>query len=470
MDRCTPAAPRRTYGEAVIGPPGSPLQAGARRYLARRRERALVHADPRGGPDSARTPPFWMLVGAAVAALLSAGALVLSVLRPPAHLGDAPIVLDRDTGALYVRIDAVLHPALNLTSARLAAGRAEHPRAVAPAAIDAAGRGPLVGIPGAPERIGAPLTESESSWTVCDGAQTTVLAGVVPQDGTAVLTGAAAILVRGPSGTTHLLYDGKRAALDDQDPAVVRALRLEGVTPTPVSAALLGAVPEVAPLTVPRVPDLGNPGPEGLPGTMVGDVIRIERADDTEHFVVLTGGLQRIGAVAADLIRFGGVGRDMADVAPAAVRAVPTLGALAVSTYPDRVDLPRRDYAAVVCATWLPEQPVTLRAGTAAGPGGVRLAQADGTGPAVDEVVLPPGRSLYVRPERGPRSAVVVTETGVRFAVEDTDTAGLLGLPAAALPAPWQLVTALPAGPTLSRAAALVAYDVVTAATPTGQR
>jgi len=468
VDRRAPGAADCSYGGAVIGVPEERQQAGARRYLARRLERALLYGDARGGPDGARTPAFWVFLGAAVAALLTAGAMLLDLLRPAPTLGTAAIVMDRDTGALYARVDDVLHPALNLASARLATGSAEDPDPVGRAAIDAAKRGAPIGIPGAPHRIGAALTEAESRWTVCDGARTTIIAGPPPA-GITALPATQPILARGPGGSTYLLYDGRRAALDIEDSAVRQALRLDGTTPAPVSAALLGLVPEDPPLVAPDIPGLGNPGPDALPGTRIGDVVRIESTSGPEYFVVLAGGVQRVGAVLADLITFAG-GRAITDLAPGVLSAVPTVGALTVPHHPDRLEPPRPAPAAV-CATWLPTGAVHLEVADAVPTDAtVRLAQADGDGPAVDEVLLPPGRALYVRPERGPRVGTLVSENGVRHAIDDAAAAGLLGLPDSPVPAPWPVVAALPAGPPLSRAAASVARDVVVAPATPAQR
>lgn len=49
--------------------------------------------------------------------------MLLNVLKPTGIVGDSAIIGDRDSGALYARIDGRLYPALNLTSADGAAGR-----------------------------------------------------------------------------------------------------------------------------------------------------------------------------------------------------------------------------------------------------------------------------------------------------------------------------------------------------------
>ena len=104
----------------------------------------------------------------------------------------------RDTGALYVRIDDTLHPVLNLASARLITGATDEPELISMSALDRAQRGPLVGIPGAPEIIAAPLDADESVWTVCDDAvgRTSVLVGRPPRLDRAKCTRHAAVRAR----------------------------------------------------------------------------------------------------------------------------------------------------------------------------------------------------------------------------------------------------------------------------------
>lgn len=446
------------------------LQASGRRFVARRMERALEYGDA----DAPHTPSVSFALGVVLAVLGVVGCVVLSLVRPSADAGNAPMLMDRGTGALYVRVDGVVHPVLNLTSARLIARSGERPRPVDGSALTRFARGALLGIPGAPFAVGAPLEQSE--WTACDGARTTVIAGKLHETtGVQRLSASEPVLVAGPAGTAYLIYDGRRAALDPADPAVSRALRLDGITPRPVSATFLNLLPEAAPIVTPRIAGAGRPGPDALPGFAVGDVVRVRRADTDEYHVVLDGGVQRIGMVAADLIRFGsGASTDIPALAAAAVAAVPTLGALPVSSYPDRLAPPAHQHDNTICATAAGDT-VTVYAGAGPLPAGEQrpavLAQADGAGPAVDEVFVPPGRSLYVRPAGvGPPLGSVVADTGVRFPVGDTESARILGLPDAAAPAPWAVLAALPVGPVLSRAAALTAYDVVPgAAPPAGQ-
>ncbi|WP_263993216.1 type VII secretion protein EccB, partial [Mycolicibacterium fallax] len=123
--------------------------ASAPRFLRRRAAAALRSGDPDAAEDSGAAAAA-LAAGTVVAALLAAGAAALSLLRPAPTLPDAPIVMTADTGALYVRIGELVHPVRNLTSARLITGSTDPPRRIAAAALREAGRGPLLGIPGAP--------------------------------------------------------------------------------------------------------------------------------------------------------------------------------------------------------------------------------------------------------------------------------------------------------------------------------
>jgi type VII secretion protein EccB len=465
--------------------PTTRLQVSGYRFLVRRIECALLRRDIRTVNEPLRARTVSLVTGCVLAALVAAGCAVLAFLRPQAALGNAPIVMGRESGALYVRVGDAWHPVLNLASARLIAATDANPQPVRESELSRTKRGPLLGIPGAPQLLAPPI--AESAWTICDtdrgaSAGTTVIVG--PADGplTRRLAQEQTVLVTPDSGSsTYLLYHGQRALVNLSDLAAVRALRLEGVAPRPVSRSLLNAVREAPPITAPRIPSAGGRGPAELRGFPVGSVLGVTRADRDEYYVVLTAGVQRIGQVAADLIRLGdsrGTANIIA-VAPDVIRATPTVNVLPVSTFPDRASTPLDGDITTLCVTWAPMQSgraeISFLVGggppVPAGQVAVTVSQADGSGPAVDTVYLPPGRSAYVRatglsgdhPHSGTR--YLVTDTGVRFAIHDDDAAHDLGLPATAIPAPWAVLATLPSGPELGRENASVAWDTVTAGT-----
>jgi type VII secretion protein EccB len=455
--------------------PTTRLAASGHRFLMRRMEHALVRRNVAMHDDPLRAQSLSLAAGCIIAVIAVAASAVLAFAKPQGTLGSAPIVMARESGALYVRIDDTLHPVPNLASARLIARSATAPVAVGETAIASAKRGPAMGIPGAPAAIGTALPAP--SWMVCDTDRTVVIVDAEPSavDG---LDGSRNALVsprgEGPA-TTYLLYDGRRAEVDLRNPAVVRALRLEGLAAVPVSRALLDTVPEVAAIAAPAISNVGTAGPPSLPGVPVGAVVRVVRAESTDYYAVLHDGVQRIGEVAADLIRFtypGGLD-DVPAVAPSAIARTRTVHPLAVEHLPRRSREPvGAGGAAAVCVHWQPGQAhdrsnsvVLTGKPPLAGDRATSLAQADGDGPNVDAVVVPAGRSIDARAtaivgddgSTGPR--YLVDDLGVRYGIHDADVAAHLGFPGSPASAPWPILAALPRGPELSTEAASVVRD-----------
>jgi len=453
--------------------PTTRLQISAYRFLLRRVECALLGRDIRTVNESPRAHTASLAVGCVLATIAMAACAALALLRPHAQLDQARIVMGQESGALYVRVGDTWHPVLNLASARLIAATAANPRPVGESDLGRTKRGPLLGIPGAPQLLGEPLSAAESVWTICDtdGVATTAVVGPTEASSVRRLGRDQALLVAPPSGSpAYLLNNGQRAVVDLADPAVLRALRLEGRAPLVVSQALLNAIPEAPPITAPRIRGAGGKA-AGLPGFPVGSVLRITRGDGDEYYAVLTAGVQRIGHVAADLLRLSNSQgtANAVTVAPDAIRAAPIVNTLPVAGFPDRA--PTVDGGSTSCVTWEPSEPtlsgnfgVAFLAGSGlpvpAGRTPVTLSQADGRGPALDAVYLPPGRSAYVRGNGRVGTRYLVTDTGVRFAIHDDDAAHDLGLPPA-IPAPSPVLAALPSGPELSRQNASVARDTV---------
>jgi type VII secretion protein EccB len=451
--------------------PTTRLQVSGYRFLVRRVEHALLHGDMRMLHDPMRAQSFSLIAGCVLAIVGVAACAILAFLRPNAGLGDAVIVMSRDSGALYARIDDTLHPVLNLASARLATGSATRPQVVSPADIDKAKRGPLLGIPGAPAVIANPLSQEESAWTVCDAATTTVIAGRMDEFGGRDNQPNVLVTPRAEgAASTYLLYDGWRAQVDLRNPGVVWALRLDGIQPRPVSRALLDAIPEAPPIAPPRIPGVGQPG--AIAGMRVGTVVRVTRVDADDYFVVLADGVARIGEVAANLIRTvdSQGNREIASVSPDTISDVP-VAEFSALMFPDRAGTTSGAGGdGVLCAQWRPDRSKTILwqgDSLPADASPIDLAQADGNGPAVDSVAVPSGRSAYVRAaaltggvdDDGP--LYLVTEGGVLFGLHDENAAKILGVQGDPVRAPWPVLTWLPRGPELSRESALVARDSV---------
>jgi type VII secretion protein EccB len=267
---------------------------------------------------------------------------------------------------------------------------------------------------------------------------------------------------RGESAaTTYLMYGGRRARVDLRNHAAIRALKLDGVAQRPVSRVLLDAVPEAPEITAPVIPG-GGSSPSALPGFAVGSVVRLTRAGSAEYYVTLVDGVQRVGQVAADLIRFTYPSRrDISTVPADLIGTAPIVDRLPVAGFPDRgeaADSP------VLCAQ---SKAVFLGDSMPSGANHVvQLAQGDDAGPRVDAFAIPPGRSAFVRAvsvsgEGAATGALfLVNGSGVLFGIRDTEAATRLGL-TNPVPAPWALLAHLPRGPELSIEAASVGRDSV---------
>lgn len=309
------------------------LHVSGYRFLLRRIECALLFGDVCAATGALRARTTSLALGCVLAIVAAMGCAFVALLRPQSALGQAPIVMGRESGALYVRVDDVWHPVLNLASARLIAATNANPQPVSESELGHTKRGPLLGIPGAPQLLDQPLAGAESAWAICDsdnGGSTTVVVGPAEDSSAQVLTAEQMILVATESGSpTYLLYGGRRAVVDLADPAVVWALRLQGRVPHVVAQSLLNAVPEAPRITAPRIRG-GGRASVGLPGFLVGGVVRITRASGDEYYVVLEDGVQRIGQVAADLLRFGDSqgSVNVPTVAPDVIRVAPIVNTL----------------------------------------------------------------------------------------------------------------------------------------------
>ncbi|MFW0792594.1 type VII secretion protein EccB [Gordonia sp. CPCC 205515] len=481
-------------------------QVNGYRFLLRRLEHALVRRDVRMLHDPMRSQVRALVVGAVAALLVLAGFGVWGLIRPQGSVGDARIVMSRNGGGNYVLIDGTLHPVLNLASARLITGSNESPKTVSDATLIRYPRGPLLGIPGAPATLPAAAHEGQSFWTVCDstdtspgaadgavdltviGDQPTLGHGADPardNDGLFVIDGGTAYLIY--TVDRHGVRTSVRARVDTDSVPVMRALHLEGATPRTMSSGLLNTFPEVEPIEVPRIDNAGERGPLADDGVLIGSVIKTVGLDDADTFyVVLADGVQRIGAMSAELLRLADRGGDapVHTVAPGQVAAVPTSSSLPISEFPQRapdlVDMMRSstvcrgwsrgDGDAVAATSWLLGHRLPLP--EAATP--VRMSAADGPGPGVDRVYLRPGSGAYVQAtgtetaSARAESRYFISDVGVRFGVADADTGTILGLGQTPAMVPWSVISLLTPGPTLSRTAALVAHDGI-APDPDGQ-
>lgn len=524
--------------------PTTKSQVQAYRFVLRRMQSALVRRDAVMLHDPMRTHSRATAVGVLLGIIGLIGFLIFGFFSPDPQVDDqTQIAISKETGQVYVvhtvGTTKTLIPMTNLASARLlllqrsnpdkgqaqvaggdaAAGQVNaggpqaaggEPKLVSEKALAKLPKGRLTGIPDGPDVLPKPADRIGSDWSVCDTLQldeslndpsapgkftTTVLAGY--SGGGELLDGNRALLVR--AGTddkqAYLIYKAPvnskitststvRAKVDLTNAEVRTALNLSQKKPRAISAGLLNAIPEAKPLVAPDIPGRGQPVTyitgENL---KVGAVIEVRRAGaESEFYVALQEGLQKVSRAAADLIRAAyaqGAEPKLVDIAR--INNAQTADQLDFADYPPDVPevLEPNQNNRVICLGWQAQNvnsdnksqhtKVTI-APSLPIPSGVvpvEINQVGATGEVVSQFAMAPGKSAVVRSatstqdfDSGPIH--LITGRGVKYGIPDVLTAGALGLGADGFaPGPESILRLLPNGPQLNRNDASRSWDSI---------
>ncbi|MDT7739617.1 MAG: hypothetical protein QOK09_2986 [Mycobacterium sp.] len=422
---------------------------------------------------------------------------LLHVMKPAGLVGQSAIIGNRDTGAIYAKINGRLYPALNLTSARLAIGSASAPAWVKASEIAKYPTGPMIGIPGVPDSLTV-TPNSVSAWSVCDTAPTrgsgtpalvTSIAGELSTAGRAApMEHSQAVLVTHKSAT-YVVWRGQRSQIDPTDRSVTFNLGLDpGATyPIEISNALFDAMRATEPLVVPAIPALGTLS-TWLPGSTVGSVLETRDSNGvvTGFYALLPDGVQKITSFVADLLRtaLAQASASPTLISPDKLIHIPAVEMLDVGYYPSgKMNFIDTSVNPVTCVAWQkestdPQATITVFSGRglpvpiSMDPRLVRLVRDDRQPESVeaDQALVLPGAANFVATTSGVaasgsrESLYWLAPQGVRFGVQwDNRTLQSLGLdPGSAVQAPWPIVRTFAAGPAISRDSALLARDTVT--------
>ena len=396
------------------------------------------------------------LVGVLLAVLALGGVAAYSVINPSGSVAwrdESAVIVEKETGAIYVYRDHLLHPVLNYTSALLVLGTPSVKSiSTSRASLADAPRGAAWGIVDAPASLPAYGRLTQAPWTVCSAQGRSMVfigghsGGAGPDD--------RGLLVAGGTDT-YLLWHGHKHLLRDAD-AVLADLVWNNRTALPVAGGFLNAVPAGTDLTRPVVAGRGKSAAVP-PGAKVGQVYAVKRDQGGADFFIATADrLATLTPLQADLL--------LAD---------PAFGQRLA------IDLPRLDFARDTHGTTLaPFAPDAGGAGALpvtvpelAEPGSLcvtgdalfikvtipDLSGAVSTSPAAsvlaDQIVVPPGKGALIRSSTGGLS--LVTDVGKRFAIPSDDLLPVLGYPSAqpTTIAP-ELIALIPAGPSLDPTAA----------------
>ncbi|MGW6708430.1 type VII secretion protein EccB [Streptomyces sp. NPDC054956] len=309
-------------------------------FAKRRTVAAFLQPSATGTEEGAPRPLRAVVPGAVTAALVLAAFGAWGMIRPTAPAGwDTPgaqVIVGKRSTTRYVvlttRVDgqdqARLHPVLNLASARLLLDPAKADVVQVDDEVLDTGklpRGPVIGIPYAPDRLPAPEDAAKAKrWAVCQqpggngrGVQTATFvladreAGLTDDDRR--LSDSQALYVRSTggagerylvdaAGTKYRFPEGTAEA-----GTMTTALVGTGTTPQPVTEEWLATLNPGDDLAFPALPDgrAGTPaGVAGLSGAddKVGMVLKAETGSGTQHFLVLPGHVAPVSGFVAWLM------------------------------------------------------------------------------------------------------------------------------------------------------------------------
>ncbi|MBT2212986.1 type VII secretion protein EccB [Actinomadura sp. NEAU-AAG7] len=430
----------------------------AHRLMTQRVALALLQGSPSAAESPLRRTGVGALCGVMVVVLVAAGFGIAGLLfKGGARNLERPgvLIIEKETGATYAYNPETrkLVPFLNYASARLAMPTTEiHRKLVSSRSLAEYARGPLAGIPDAPESLPDP-GKRPKTWSLCVRGGTVSLVGGHDVGGRP-LDDTQGVVVRG--GTQNwLVWYNTRMRLT---PETARVLSAD--PPVPVSERWLNGLPQGLDLTAPSIPRRGQrfPGPDGAL-TPAGQIFRVPSVAGTPErwYAQLPDGLSDISATQARLLLDVPGAAAPRDLTPAAAASRPSRTNLhnrALPESPPRIAAYEAQQP--LCAIYKDAARLSTEARFTVGGA---LPAPSVTSSNLDQVLLPGGGSFVgVLTARGrpPQSFALLTDQGIRYPVPTSEDIAKLGYsPAKATPIPTNLLQLFKKGPTLTGANAL---------------
>ncbi|SNR47424.1 type VII secretion protein EccB [Actinoplanes regularis] len=405
--------------------------------------------------------------GLMVAILIGAGFGIYGILTKVGTdqwKSDGSVVVERESGASFVYLGGRLNPALNFTSAKLAAGRANPVvYRVAAKALAGTPRGVTIGIPNAPASLPAAGQRVGLPWSMClvPGANPTgtLLVGSTGPAGTDL--GDKGLLVSTGADDIELVWHGRKHKFRNAQttlPALYGA-----VDPTLVSTAWLNALPAGTDIAAVQVQNRGARSAR-VANFVNGQVLAADfGVGNKQFYLVLDNGLLPITALQRALLNASfpaeptnvpvTVVNNPAD-APQ-LKPAGNADAQPPATPPTLATVAAGTTACAVTRVAAKAPSITIGGAAAGLSSAVPTAGSVGGRALADAIGVPAGMFALVKVP-GSGGYQLVTDLGVRHAVPDADALGRLGYAAtSATEVPTALVNTIPAGVTLDPAAAI---------------
>ncbi|MFF2066370.1 type VII secretion protein EccB [Streptomyces sp. NPDC058200] len=308
-------------------------------FAKKRTVAAFLQPSPTGTEEGAPRPLRAVVPSLIVGALILAGFGAWGMFKPTAPKDWAApnknVIVGKDSTTRYVVLntpgkgkekETLLHPVLNLASARLLLTPQQFAVIQVPDKILDSGkppRGPILGIPYAPDRLPTDKEAAEPKrWAVCEqpgggkGSSVQKAAFVFADrdfaktGGKQRLTGGQVLYVKGQDGARYLVDAGGTkyliAETADDDGHLTNAL-VRSREPQAVTDDWLATLHTGSPVTFPEIPgEVGTPanvqGQLSPEENKIGMVLKTETGDGTSHYVVLAGKVQPISEFTAWLL------------------------------------------------------------------------------------------------------------------------------------------------------------------------
>lgn len=458
----------------------------AYQFLKQRAVSALIthQTDPERPPFRRATVSAFGSLALALVALAVTGVYGLIV---PVHKDTfkpgKDVIVEKETGNRFVFLNGRLNPVQNYSSALLILGQHAGTQLVSRDSLVGLPRGPVVGIPGAPDELPDSKHVLGGPWTMCAQPTTNNAGGRINRSVLLVGRNAAggesagdkALLLDVPStGKQYLLWHGYRHEITDPK-AVLAGLALANESRIDVAAAwvdVLPAGPSIAPMSVRFAGYRSNALPS-RPNTRIGQLFVVQLSGTIRQYYLA----QENRLVPISQFQF-----DIQLAAAATQKAYPGQSAHAIALDPAEVTLagqapnatansdpPRNRPAFVqpdsptasVCAAFATGSVVpTVSVGAHVPAGGESTPGRSATGaPLADRVIVPPGRVSLVSVVPNKSSAAgttsLITDLGKRYSVPTADVLKTLGYGGVKpIRVPADLAARIPAGPALDPAAA----------------